>query len=109
MQFLAFARRRRRICRALALPFLGFDALEEELLVDGQRLGELMEATGTDPIFAALVLLHRLEADADQFCEVGLGHAAHNPLQPDARADIDVDRMWAIDDNGTAAVPHLGR
>ena len=85
-EFDTFARRRERFdVGAFARgPFLGFEEVGNG---QAQRIGDLLETPGSDPVSAILVFLHLLEGDADSPRQSGLAHTDHQAALADARAD----------------------
>ena len=66
-------------------------AFEEERHRHAQRLGNLLQAAGADPVRALLVLLDLLERDAEGVPETFLAHPDHHAAHPDAGTDVLVD------------------
>src|SRR6202011_3624088 len=87
-----------------AVRLAAIEAVEEMLRRNAQRFRELIKAAGADAVLALLVFLHRLEADADPLRQIALGQAADDALGADARADVDIDRMGAVDHDGALPV-----
>ena len=55
-----------------------------------------MQPAGADPIGASLVFLHLLKGQSDRLAEFFLAQAEHVAAEPDARADMDIDRVWLV-------------
>src|SRR5690606_4849579 len=70
------------------------DSLEEEADRDAERLGDVPEPRGADPVHAGLVFLDLLELDADDIAELLLGHSDHPPPVPDPLANMHVNRVF---------------
>ena len=58
-----------------------------------EDLAELEQARGADAVDAALVFLDLLEGQAEALAEPLLAHAEQGTAQPQALADMDVDRV----------------
>jgi hypothetical protein len=55
-----------------------------------------VQSAGSDPIRAPFVFLDLLKGQSDRFPELLLAQPEHIPPEPDARADMDVDRVWLV-------------
>jgi hypothetical protein len=83
-----------------AVPHAGWNVLEEVGGGDVKKIGELLQATGADPIRPFLVLLDLLEAEVYRRAHLGLAHAHHESAHSHSGSDIYVDRVWRFH-NGT--------
>jgi hypothetical protein len=68
-------------------------AFEKEGHRDLQDLGNLLQATGTNPVGPLLIFLDLLECDAQGFAELFLSHSKHQPAHANAAPDVLVDRI----------------
>ena len=59
---------------------------------DGEHTCDLEEPPGRHAVYAALVLVHLLISDADEFGELLLGQSQHDPPFTDTGTDVIVDR-----------------
>jgi deoxyribonuclease V len=79
------------------------DILEEVADVDAERAGDLIQATGRDPVDAGLVFVRLLVGDADQLGHLLLGQAEHDTPLADAQADVAIDVQSAAPAAGATA------
>ena len=86
-------RRRGRRGAVEAGQLLGH-VVEEEGDGHVEHAGKVEQAGGADAVDAALILLDLLEGQAERFAKLLLGHAQQGAAQPDAGADMGVDRAW---------------
>ena len=73
------------------VALLRVELLEEVADVDAQRLGDLVEPSGGNPVDAGLVLVRLLVGDADQLGHLLLREPQHDPPLADPQAHIMVD------------------
>src|ERR671919_3256100 len=66
-------------------------ALEEVADVDTERLRNIVQAAGGDPVDPLLVLVRLLVGHPDQLGHLLLGQSEHDPALANAQADIPVD------------------
>jgi hypothetical protein len=76
-----------------AAPHSG-GSLEEVRGSDLEKIGELLQATGADPIKPLLVLLDLLEAEVYCAAHLALAHAHDEPAHPHSGSNIGVDWVW---------------
>ena len=70
---------------------LGIDILEEIADLDAERLSDLIETAGRDPVDAGLVLMRLLIGHTDQLGHLLLRVAEHDPSLTDPQADEMID------------------
>src|SRR6266849_7170850 len=71
-------------------------ALEEERVQHPERIGDLGQSAGPDPVHAFFVFLHLLECDAERVRQRGLRHPAHQALGSDQLADFSIRGLWCF-------------
>jgi hypothetical protein len=69
---------------------------EEEGDRNVQHATEIMQPAGTDPIGASLVFLNLLKGQSDRLSKLFLAEAKHVSAEPDAVADMDIDRVRLV-------------
>jgi hypothetical protein len=67
--------------------------LEKENQGDLQSVGDVIEAIGSDPVGAVLIVLDLLAGNAECVGQFLLRHAEQQSAQPHAGADMRVDRV----------------
>ena len=70
--------------------------VEEERDRDVQHATEIMQPAGADPVGASLVFLNLLKSQSDRFSKLFLAEAQHVSAEPDAGADVDIDRVRLV-------------
>jgi uncharacterized protein YjiS (DUF1127 family) len=76
---------RRHRAAVLGCARLLFEEIADRHVED---LGDQRQAPGADPVHALFVFLHLLEGDAELVGQCDLGHAPHQAVSPDGRADL---------------------
>src|ERR1700693_4912565 len=76
---------RNRSCRRS-----GASILEEVAGRDAEKIGDLLQATGADPVRAVLVLLDLLGTDIERLAYRGLAHAQDEPTHSHSGSNLRV-------------------
>src|SRR5229473_1149455 len=95
-QRVGLERLRRRLGEAGVGRVRRIEAVVKEPDPDTQYPAEVIQPAGADAVGGALVFLHLLKGEPQRGGELLLAHPLHGAAQPDARADMDVDRVRLV-------------